>query len=427
MSILRAEVPRALQPLLAPARYKGAFGGRGGAKSHFFAEQLLIRCISRQTRAVCIREVQDSIRDSVRQLLIDKIAKLGLKADFNVFDNEIRCPDNGSLIIFKGMQEYNADNIKSLEGYDIAWVEEAQTLSARSLKMLRPTIRNPGSELWFSWNPRSKFDPVDEFFRGENKHPQAVCVAVSWRDNPWLPVELRDEKDFDYKADPVMAAHVWGGAYEVIAQGAYHARLIFEAEEEGRLSQVPHDPRLPVYTAWDLGIGDPTSIWFVQQHAGEVRVIDFYESSGVGLEHYVNIIKSKGYNYAEHILPHDVQVADLSTGKARLQTLAELGVNGRVLGRDSVDDGIAAVRALLPRCWFNAKKCERGIEALRQYRTEYDDKIKTFKNRPLHDWTSHAADAFRYLARGLPDQSFVPVKRQRYSNAGRGGGSWMSA
>ncbi|MGE0239980.1 MAG: phage terminase large subunit, partial [Parvibaculaceae bacterium] len=151
-SILGAEAPRAFAPLLAPRRYKGAYGGRGGAKSHFFAEQLVLRCLARTTRAVCIREVQNSIRESVRQLLVDKIRHFGLGGFFTVLEPEIR-GRNGSLIIFKGMQSFNAGNIKSLEGCVIAWVEEAQTLSVDSLRLLRPTFRKAGSVFWFSWNP----------------------------------------------------------------------------------------------------------------------------------------------------------------------------------------------------------------------------------------------------------------------------------
>ena len=181
---LRLEVPRKLKPLLQRARYKGAYGGRGGAKSHFFAEQIILRCFLGPTRAVCIREIQNSIKDSVKQLLADKIAKLGLQSEFEVLEAEIRGP-NGSIIIFKGMQSYNAANIKSLEAYDIAWVEEAQTLSQASLDMLRPTLRKPGSELWFSWNPRYKTDPVDQFFR---KRPpeNSITVSINWSDHPWF-------------------------------------------------------------------------------------------------------------------------------------------------------------------------------------------------------------------------------------------------
>lgn len=425
LSILRSEVPRAFKPLLAPARYKGVYGGRGGAKSHFYAEQIILRCYAQKTRVACIREVQNSIRDSVRQLLIDKIVKFQLEHAFDVTNTEIRCGE--SLIIFRGMQEYNADNIKSLEGFDIAWVEEAQTLSRRSLDMLRPTIRNPGSELWFSWNPRNKFDPVDEFFRGEHPYPGALALPVSWKDNPWFPDELRAEKDFDYAADKIRAEHVWGGGYEIVAEGAYYAVQMADAAASERIGKVPWQSDLPVHTAWDLGIGDSTAIWFAQQHMGEVRLIDYYESSGVGLEHYAKHLREKPYVYGEHILPHDVMVSDLSTGRTRYQMLASLGINARALEREGqVDDGINAVRMLLPRCWFDEKKCSRGIDALRLYRREYDEKLRDFKQRPLHDWTSHCADAFRYLARGLPDQSFSTAPRDRYARRSVPSGSWQS-
>lgn len=424
MTTLNMRWPTVMKPLAMPSRYKGAWGGRGGGKSHCFAEMVLLRCLERTTRAVCIREVQDSIKDSVKQLITDKINKLGLGAYFDITLSEVRSKKNDSLIIFKGMQEYNADNIKSLEGYDIAWVEEAQTLSQRSLTMLRPTIRNPGSEIWFSWNPRSKYDPVDEFFRGAKKHPDAVCIRVGWQDNPFFPEELKKEKDFDYDKDPLQAEHVWGGGYEIIAQGAYYAKLMHQAEMDGRIRDVPWIPGVDVYTFWDLGIGDPTAIWFAQQKDGWVHLIDYVEHTGEGAEFYAKLVKEKPYVYGGHVLPHDAGSADWSTGRTRVQTLAGLGINARVLEREAVvDDGIAAVRSLIPRCIFDAKKCERGIEALRHYRAEYDEKVLTLKNRPLHDWTSHGSDAFRYLARGLPDQTFIQKPADRYARRRTTGGS----
>jgi phage terminase large subunit len=265
---------------------------------------------------------------------------------------------------------------------------------------------------------------VDEFFRGPKKHPEAVCVKVGWADNPWFPEELKKEKDFDYDKDPLAAEHVWGGGYEIIAQGAYYAKLMHQAEMDGRIRDVPWMPGVPVMTFWDLGIGDPTAIWFAQQKDGWVHLIDYVENSGEGAEYYVKQLKEKPYVYGEHVLPHDAGNSDWSTGRTRVQTLAGLGINARVLEREAVvDDGIAAVRSLLPRCIFDAKHCERGIEALRHYRAEYDEKVLTLKNRPLHDWTSHGADAFRYLARGLPDQSFIEKPKDRYSRRRASGGS----
>ena len=421
------EVPRVFEPLLLPSRYKAAWGGRGGAKSHFFAEQLLARCLSKPTRWACIREVQNSLRDSVRQLLVDKIEKLGLGSDFTVMESEIR-GRNGSLIIFRGMQSYNAESIKSLEGFDGAWVEEAQSLSAGSLRQLRPTIRGEGSEIWFSWNPRSRFDPVDEFFRGPSPPSDAIIVKTGWRENPWLPAVLAAEKNHDYAVDAVMADHVWGGAYEVISQGSYYGSLMVEADLQGRITEVRYDPALPVWTAWDLGYGDDTAIWFAQKRGPEVRWIDYYENRGFGLDHYVRVLQSKPYIYGTHILPHDANSGDITSGKTSVQVMNQLGVrNLRALERGNVTDGINALRSMIAVSYFDKLKCEKGIEALRMYRREYDDKRACWKDQPLHDWTSHPSDAARYMAVGLPGNPPKLKVVDGYAVKKRTTGSWMTS
>jgi hypothetical protein len=186
--------------------------------------------------------------------------------------------------------------------------------------------------------------------------------------------------------------------------GSYFGKLIAKAEAEGRITAVPYNPRLPVITAWDLGVGDSTAIWFIQQEpSGAVKVIDYYENSGVGADHYARVLKERDYLYEGHLLPHDADDREWGNNAAsRVDTLKSLGVKpAKVLGRASVDDGINAVRVLLPRCYFDAVKCQRGLDALRQYQKLWDEKLRTFKDSPLHDWTSHAADAFRYLAQGL--------------------------
>ena len=264
---------------------------------------------------------------------------------------------------------------------------------------------------------------------------------IARTDPDWLYLELKASQTGLLAEEELIAARKlmtedqyqqeFECSFDAAIQGAYYGTLMREAEEDDRICRVPHDPVLKVHTAWDLGIGDSTVIWFAQQHASEVRIIDCYAASGVGLDHYARVLKEghrAKYDYDQHVLPHDGMVADLSTGRARIQTLASLGVAARCLNREtSVDDGISAVRSLIPRCWFDAEKCKVGIEALKQYRCEFDEEKKVFSQRPLHDWTSDYADAFRYLARGLPDQSFAPKKRDRYSNAGRGGSTWMSA
>lgn len=206
-------IPAVFHPLLKPSRYKGVYGGRGGGKSHVFAELLLARCYTKQTRAVCVREFQVTLEQSVKRLLEDKIEENALGAYFKIFNNYIETPKDG-IIIFQGMQNHTAESIKSLEGYDVAWVEEAQSLSERSLTLLRPTIREPGSELWFSWNPRNITDPVDQLLRSENTPPDSIVVQSSYQDNPFFPDVLQKEMEWDRSRDIEKYDHVWLGGYE---------------------------------------------------------------------------------------------------------------------------------------------------------------------------------------------------------------------
>jgi len=396
------DVAQVFRPLYQPMRYKGAKGGRGSGKSHDRAQALVLEMVSRELRAVCIREIQKSIQESAKQLIEDKIEALGLENKFDVQSAKIICRATGSECLFQGMQDHTADTIKSLEGIDIAWIEEANRLSPRSMRLLRPTIRKEGSEIWFTWNPEDDEDPIDQFLCGPNGKPEnAVVVHANYMDNPWCPKTLLDEMDLDKATNPEMFAHVWLGEYADITEGSYYAAMLLAARDDDRVRVVPYEPKTRVFTAWDLGIGDATSIWFFQKVAQEIRVIDFYEASGVGLSHYVNILNSKPYAYGEAILPHDADARELGTGKSRTEVLQSLGVRSIIIPAQSIDDGINAVRTILPRCWFDEVKCKDGLRALRRYHREYDDKRRTFKPRPEHDWSSHAADAFRYLALGL--------------------------
>ncbi len=212
--ILDIPTPRVYLPLLERARYKGVWGGRGSGKSHFFAEHLIERCCAEKIDAVCLREVQQTLDESVKKLLEEKIQKLDVGHLFEVQHNKILCP-YGGVIIFRGMQDQNAQNIKSLEGFDIAWFEEAQSMSSRSLELLRPTIRKPGSELWFSWNPDSEGDAIDQFLRGDNVPEDSIVIMANWRDNPWFPDELNQERLLDFRVFPGRYRHIWEGDYGV--------------------------------------------------------------------------------------------------------------------------------------------------------------------------------------------------------------------
>lgn len=252
----RVQTPEVFAPLLQPARYKGAWGGRGSGKSHFFAEEVVLRCAKRPgSRIVCVREVQKSLKDSVKRLVEDKIGALGFGKWFDVKQVEIGTP-GGGVITFAGMQDHTNESIKSLEGFEVAWVEEAQTLSARSLEMLRPTIRAPGSELWFSWNPRSATDPVDQLLRGADTPEGAVVVRANYSDNPFFPAELEAERAFDQRAKPDRYGHIWLGEYEPVAIGAIWDRATLHAHRRAVLPEmrrivVAVDPAVSAETGSD--------------------------------------------------------------------------------------------------------------------------------------------------------------------------------
>lgn len=433
MSTLRVEVPRVFKPLLGAARYKAAHGGRGSGKSHFFAERLVLEAIQKPGfRAACIREVQRTLAQSVKRLIEDKIQRYDLGGAFDVQEAQIKTP-GGGIIIFQGMQNHTADSIKSLEGFDLAYVEEAQSLSQRSLDLLRPTIRKEGSEIWFAWNPRLDTDAVDLFFRGKARPPGAVVVEANWQDNPFFPEVLREEMLHDYATDPEKADHVWGGGYEVVTEGSYYARLLVEAERDNRVGAFPYDPSLPVITAWDIGVDDYTAIWFLQENGRQVRAIDYYETSGDGAQLIVeDALNSKPYRYSKHYMPHDVKVREWGAGaKSRQQTLRELGVSPIMVGvAQGPEERINAARALFPCVHFDAAKTELGRKRLRNYRRRWSEPLQTFQG-PLHDDNSHGADAFGEFAVNCSIRPVAPEPprkpRDKYEHDDEEATSWLTA
>lgn len=418
-STLKVEVPRKLKPLLAPKRYKGAYGGRGGAKSHFFAEQIILRCYLSATRTVCIREIQKSIKDSVKQLLTDKIAKFGLQDEFEVLDTEIR-GRNGSLIIFVGMQSFNADNIKSLEGYDIAWVEEAQTLSQHSLDMLRPTLRKPGSELWFSWNPRYKTDPVDVFFR-RSPPANATSVQIGWQDNPWFrDTELYSDMLADYERDPDKAEHVWGGAYGA-GQGAILARWVNAADREGRINNnVEFDPNgAPLEISSDLGFRDTASWWFWQRKVGGFSLFDYDQDTGLDADDWTErltkrliVLGISRDRLGTIWLPHDAVAKTFQSKHTTLERfVAKFGLDKvAIVPQSRKLDQVSAARAIIGQCEFNKDACEAGLDGLGAWEYEWNEDLQTFSREPLHNWASHPGDAFAY---GCQIMQGLAVKREK--------------
>jgi phage terminase large subunit len=360
--------------------------------------------------AVCIREVQKTLAQSSKRLIEDKIKLFGVGRSFNVLKDIIETP-GGGVITFVGMQEHNSESIKSLEGFRRAWIEEAQTLSTRSLTLLRPTIRvDPtatasGSEIWASWNARRKTDAIDAFLRGGNwkdEFGKRVVVKANWRDNPFFPAVLEQERKLDLELYPDRYDHIWEGEYAKALEGAYFAKQLAEAKAQGRIGRVSADPILPVRAVFDLGgsgaSADAMAIWIVQWVDREIRVLDYIEGVGQVLAYYVTELRSRGWGKAVCILPHDgVNAADnLWTGKRYQDHLTDAGFETTVVknqGKGAAMMRVEAARRLFPQIWFNEATTEAGRDALGYYH-EKRDEARNMGLGPEHDWSSHGADAF---------------------------------
>ncbi len=391
-SILQLPTPRSFAPLLRPSRYKGAHGGRGSGKSHFFAEMLVERCIlQRGTRAVCLREVQKSLKNSVKLLVEDKIRALGVSSQFEILEAEIRTP-GGGVIIFQGMQNHTADSIKSLEGFDVAWVEEAQSLSQRSLDLLRPTIRKPGSELWFSWNPNKPTDPVDILLRGDNPPSDAIVVQVNFDANPWLPAELRADLEDDRRRDPDKFLHVWGGAYSLNSEARVFRNWKVEAFD------TPDDAIHRFGADWGFAI-DPTVL--VRCHIDGRKLYVDREAWQIGCEIDKTPALFDTIPGARKFL--------IRADSARPETVSYMKRQGfkitaALKGQGSIEDGVEFLRSfdiiVHPRC-------EKVAEELTLYSYKVDpqtDEILPF----LDDKNNHTIDALRYALEELRRSGYKP-------------------
>lgn len=426
MATLRIETAPVFEPLLKPARYKGAWGGRGSGKSHFFAELMVEECLAvKGTRAIGIREIQKSIKESSKRLIEDKLAQFGLESGhgFKVFENVIQTPGDG-LISFAGMQDHTAESVKSLEGYRIAWVEEAQSLSQRSLELLRPTIRLEGSELWFSWNPRRKTDAVDQLLRGPNLPTGAVVVKANWRDNPHFPVVLEQERQDCLRIKPEQYDHIWEGGYATVLEGAYYAKSIAVARQQGRIGRVAADPLMTLRAFVDIGgtgaKADAFAMWICQFVGKEIRVLDYYEAVGQPLAAHLEWMREKGYTpgKCQIWLPHDGATHDKVFAVSYESALKQAGYKVDVVtnqGKGAAKARIEAARRLFPSIWFNETTTSAGIDALGWYHEKKDEE-RGVGLGPEHDWASHGADAFGLMCVVYkPPQTMTPIA---YSNAG---------
>lgn len=398
-----AQFPEKLQFLFRPSRYKVMYGGRGGAKSWGVARALLIQGTQKPLRILCAREFQTSIKESVHHLLESQIEELQLGAFYSVQKAEISGA-NGTQIVFTGLHN-NTSGIKSFEAIDIAWVEEAQSVSQKSWNDLIPTIRKAGAEIWVTFNPELETDETYQRFV-VNPPTDAVVCEINWRDNPWFYDTILPQERLDaLKRDPQSYENIWEGKCLSTLAGAIYAKELKAATDEGRIREVPYDALKQVHTFWDLGWADNTSVWFAQSVGPELRLIDYYSNSMQPLQHYIQLMQSKGYTYGTDWLPHDARAKSLATGRSVEEIMLSMGRKVSITPNLSIFDGINAARTIFNRCYFDKVRCQEGLQSLRHYRYEVDPESKQLSGRPLHDVHSHAADAFRYFALSIADDA----------------------
>ena len=360
------------------------------------------------------------LQTQARKVVWDAIDKQGRRVIDQVFPKALRKSVNAQemkIELLNGSiwQCVGSDNYNSLVGANPVGVvfSEYSIADPAAWDFIRPILAENDGWALFIYTPRGR-NHGSMLFEMAQTNPDWFCESLSVDKTQSIDLSAVDE---ERKAgmDEDMIQQEFYCSFDAALKGSYYGAILNKLEQEGAICDLFHNPEKPVFTAWDLGVGDATAIWFYQKNGNGCDVIDYYEASGVGLDHYVKVLKDKPYVYTnDNIFPHDICVHELSSGKSRLDILAGLGVRGQVLLRDSVETGIAAVRLLLPRCRFDKKRCSKGLEALRQYQKQWDDVRRDFMPRPLHDWTSHAADAFRYLAMGFK-QERTAFRRSKFA------------
>ncbi len=418
-AVSRIRFPKKFEALFQPekTRYRIFYGGRGGAKSWCFARALLAKGTKQPMRILCAREFQTSIKDSVHKLLSDQIYELNMESFYEITQTTIR-GINGTEFIFAGIKN-NTNNIKSIEGIDIAWVEEAQSVSANSWNVLIPTIRKQDSEIWVSFNPELPTDDTWKRFV-ESPPESSVVVKVNWNDNPWFPETLNLERLSLKSRDLSAYNNVWEGATRNTVDGAIFGKEMEQAELENRITNVPYDPSKPCHAVFDLGWADNTACWIIQYVGFDIRVLRYFEDNQKTIQHYLSLMQTFGYIYDTIWLPHDGAAKSLGTGKSIEEIVRATGLKVQILDRVPVADSINAARTIFPRCYFDRKNTEEGLNCLRHYRYDVDEH-GTFSQKPLHDIYSHGADAWRYIGLMVNE----PKKRQPVKQTYAPMGSWM--
>lgn len=435
-------IPKAFSFLRQPKRYKVLYGGRGGAKSHNIARTLITMGMESPLRIICAREIQKSIEDSVHALLSDIIKQSGLEWFYDIQKTKI-IGLNGTEIKYRGLK-HNITDMKSLEGADKLWIEEAENVSNKSYEIVIPTVRKEGSEIWISFNPKNPTDPTWIRFV-QKQSDRIIAKKVSWRDNPFFPSVLEDERLELLKDDPEAYEHVWEGEFDTRYSGKVYAKQLAKIVAEGRLNErVQYDPNFPVYTAWDLGYGDSTAIIFYQVGGGEVFIIDYYETNLEAIKHYAEVLYGReiivdereldtgevvkwhfGEDLPEHVhrkewryqacyLPHDSKYETLAAnGRSIIGQLKKFEVPAYFIEATSDRNRHEASWTTIPKIWVNSNTCQDLVSAMMNYFFPYDEDRQAFLQKPYHDWSSHGCSAFELLSRIFTDKNLTVKELER--------------
>lgn len=379
-----APFPEKMRVLFEPWRYKVLYGGRGASRSWSCARALLLTGTKKPIRVLCAREYQNSISESVHKLLVDQIAALGLEAFYDVQVAYIK-GKNGTTFAFEGIKN-NTNKIKSYEGIDYCWVEEANKVSKASWGVLIPTIRKDGSEIWMTFNPELDTDYTYQRFVVTADIKTTAVVKMTWKDNPFFPDVLRKEMEDLRARDYDQYLNVWEGHCLQMLEGTVYAKELRRAQEDGRITKVPYDRTVPVDTFWDLGRADNTAIWFAQRVAMQNRILAYYEASGEEITHFLRELQSRAYVYGTAFLPHDARAKRLGSKRTIEEIVRQSGHTVSIVPRLSLTDGINAARIIFPGCWFDETECADGLHSLRHYR--YKVVEGQLSNEPLHDAAS---------------------------------------
>ena len=427
MASAQIELPDKLVPVFeGPARVRGAYGGRGSAKTRTFAKMTAVRgyqdsMAGKEGIILCCRQFMNSLADSSLDEIKAAIrSEPWLAAHYEIGEKFVRTRDGRVRYEFAGLDR-NVDSIKSKSRILLCWVDEAEPVTEGSWIKLIPTIREEGSELWVTWNPESDRSPAHKRFRLSKREDEKI-VEMNWRDNPWFPAVLERERQADLEDRPDSYDHIWEGDFVRVLEGAYYAKCLTEAKHSNRIGNVSPDPLMEYRAFWDIGTRDATAIWVAQFVGREIRVLNYYEAVGQPLAAHLGWLRDNGYGNALCVLPHDGEKADHLTADKFADHIQAAGFRTQTVknqGKGAAMKRVEAARRLFPSIWFNEETTEAGRSALGWYHEKRDEQ-RNIGLGPEHDWSSHGADAF-----GLMCVAYEEPREPRQVRERHVAGGWM--